>query len=189
MKRVVVTGMGAVTPVGNSTEEFWNSLVNGVNGIAKIESFDVSAFKHTMAAQLKNFDPMLLIDKMTVRKTDPFVQYALYASQQAIDDSGILEHIDHEQLGVYYGSGIGGFETFCNEHQALLEKGPRKALPLSARHTVRFATAMLPQLSQAAPRRLSLRLLWQASVTAWLFLRPMTRIQRRCRLISAEAAL
>lgn len=129
MKRVVVTGMGAVTPVGNSTEEFWNSLVNGVNGIAKIESFDVSAFKHTMAAQLKNFDPMLLIDKMTVRKTDPFVQYALYASQQAIDDSGILEHIDSEQLGVYYGSGIGGFETFCNEHQALLEKGPRKVTP------------------------------------------------------------
>lgn len=129
MKRVVVTGMGAVTPVGNSTEEFWTSLVNGVNGIAKIESFDVSAFKHTMAAQLKNFDPTLLIDKMTVRKTDPFVQYALYASQQAVDDSGILEHIDHEQLGVYYGSGIGGFDTFCKEHQSLLEKGPRRVTP------------------------------------------------------------
>lgn len=129
MKRVVVTGLGAVTPIGNSVEEFWDSLKNGVNGIAKIESFDVSEFKYTMAAQLKNFDPTLLIDKMTARKVDPFVQYALYASQQAVDDSGILDAIDHDELGVYYGSGIGGFETFCKEHQALLERGPRRVTP------------------------------------------------------------
>lgn len=129
MKRVVVTGLGAVTPIGNSVEEFWDSLKNGVNGIAKIESFDVSEFKYTMAAQLKNFDPTLLIDKMTARKVDPFVQYALYASQQAVDDSGILDTIDHDELGVYYGSGIGGFETFCKEHQALLERGPRRVTP------------------------------------------------------------
>ena len=129
MKRVVVTGLGAVTPVGNSVEEFWNSLKNGVNGIAKIESFDVSEFKYTLAAQLKNFEPTLLIDKMTVRKTDPFVQYALYAAQQAVDDSDIMENIDHDEFGVYFGSGIGGFETFCKEHQSLLEKGPRRVTP------------------------------------------------------------
>ncbi|MCI8554409.1 MAG: beta-ketoacyl-ACP synthase II [Clostridiales bacterium] len=129
MKRVVVTGMGAVTPVGNTTGEYWEALVRGVNGIAKIESFDVSGFKHTLAAQLKDFDPTQFIDKLTARKTDPFVQYALCAAQQAVDDSGILEKIDHEEFGVYFGSGIGGFETFCNEHQALLEQGPRKVTP------------------------------------------------------------
>lgn len=129
MRRVVVTGMGAVTPIGNSVEQTWNNAVNGVNGIAKIENFDVSEFKYTMAAQLKNFDPTLLLDKITVRKVDPFVRYALYASQQAVDDSGILGNVDSEEFGVYYGSGIGGFETFCKEHQSLLEKGPRKVTP------------------------------------------------------------
>ncbi len=129
MKRVVVTGLGAVTPIGNSTNDYWQSLINGVNGIAKIESFDVSEFKHTLAAQLKDFDPTVYIDKMTARKTDPFVQYALCAAQQAVDDSGIIDNIDHNEFGVYFGSGIGGFETFCKEHQSLLEKGPRKVTP------------------------------------------------------------
>lgn len=129
MKRVVVTGMGAVTPIGNSTDEYWQALISGVNGIAKIESFDVSEFKHTLAAQLKNFDPTLLIDKLTVKKTDPFVQYALYAAQQAVDDSGILGNIDNNDFGVYFGSGIGGFDTFCKEHRSLLDMGPRKVTP------------------------------------------------------------
>ena len=129
MKRVVVTGMGAVTPIGNNTNDFWQGLIEGKNGIAKIESFDVSAFKHTMAAQVKDFDPTDLLEKMVVRKVDPFTVYALHAAQQAVNDADIMDKVPAEDFGVYFGSGIGGFETFCKEHQALLENGPRKVTP------------------------------------------------------------
>lgn len=130
MNRVVVTGMGAVTPVGNCVKDYWESVTNGVNGIEAITKFDTSDSKYKFAGELKNFDPAQILDKNTVRKTDPFTQYALYASQEAVDDSGILGNVDETRFGVYYGSGIGGFDTFCKEHTTFLERGARRVSPL-----------------------------------------------------------
>ena len=129
MKRVVVTGMGAITPIGNDVSTFWDGLINGKNGIDVISCFDVSDSKYKLAAEVKDFDAKERLDKITARKTDLFVQYALASSQEAMDDSGIDGKIDPEKLAVYYGSGIGGFNTLCNEHQGLLEGGQRKVTP------------------------------------------------------------
>lgn len=130
MRRVVVTGMGAVTPVGNDVAAFWESLINGKNGIDLITRFDTENFKVKLAAEVKDFNPLLYIEKSDVRKTDLFVQYALYAAAQAMEDSGIGGKIDEERLGVYFGSGTGGFETFIHEHDMLLERGPQRVSPL-----------------------------------------------------------
>ncbi len=130
MRRVVVTGMGAITPVGNTVAEFWDALVNGKNGIAEITRFDASENKYRLAAEVKNFDPLQYMDKVTSRKTDRFSQYALAAAQEAMDDSGLEGKIDKEELGVYFGSGIGGFETFCQSFEVMQEKGPRKVSPM-----------------------------------------------------------
>ncbi|MGI6261514.1 MAG: beta-ketoacyl-ACP synthase II [Acutalibacteraceae bacterium] len=130
MKRVVVTGMGAVTPVGNTVGEFWDALVQGQNGIDTITCFDVSESKYTLAAEVKNFDPAARLDKVTARKTDRFVQFALCAAQEAVEQSGIVGAVTPGELGVYVGSGIGGFNTFCHEYEALLNSGPRKVSPL-----------------------------------------------------------
>ncbi len=130
MRRVVVTGMGAVTPVGNDVAAFWESLINGKNGIDLITRFDTENFKVKLAAEVKDFNPLLYIEKSDVRKTDLFVQYALYAAAQAMEDSGIGGKIDEERLGVYFGSGTGGFETFIHEHDVLLERGPQRVSPM-----------------------------------------------------------
>lgn len=130
MRRVAVTGMGAITPVGNSVDEFWKNLLNGVNGIDRITHFDPTDFKATLAAEVKDFDPTQYMEKKDARKLDLFAQYALAAASEAVNDSGISEKIDPERLGVYYGSGIGGFNTFTNEHTNLVEKGPRRVSPL-----------------------------------------------------------
>jgi len=129
MSRVVVTGMGAVTPIGNDVKSFWDGLVSGRNGIDFITHFDASGFKHRLAAEVKNFDPLAFMDKNSARKTDLFVQYALCAAIEAMEDSGLENNIDSGDLGVYFGSGIGGFNTFCQEHEALLSGGPRKVSP------------------------------------------------------------
>ncbi len=130
MSRVVVTGMGAITPLGHSVEEYWNNAVKGVNGIDQITRFDVADSKYKFAAEVKNADLGAVLDKNTLRKTDLFSQYALYAAQEAYDDSGIEGKIDDARLGVYFGSGIGGFDTFCNEHVNFLEKGARRVSPM-----------------------------------------------------------
>ena len=130
MKRVVITGMGVVTPIGQSVSEYWNALIHGKNGIDTIRSFDVSNSKYTLAAEVKNFDPIARLDKATARKTDRFVQFALCAAEEAMNQSGLIGHIDPEELGVYIGSGIGGFITFCHEHESLLNGGTRKVSPL-----------------------------------------------------------
>lgn len=129
MKRVVVTGMGAVTPVGNSIPEFWESLIAGRNGIDVITSCDVSESKFKLGAEVKNFDPLTRLDKTTVRKTDLFTQYALYAADEAVEDSGIMGNVDECRFGVYFGSGVGGISTLCAEHEALLNGGMRKVTP------------------------------------------------------------
>lgn len=129
MNRVVVTGMGCVSPIGNTVDEFAHAIVEGRNGIDKITRFDVSDYKHTLAAEVKNFDPAVRLDKNVIRKSDLFTIYALYAADEAVEMSGILGKIDPEELGVYVGSGIGGFSTMCTEHENLLKSGARRVSP------------------------------------------------------------
>ena len=116
MRRVVVTGMGAVTPVGNTVEQTWENLVAGKNGIGPIPRFDSSNLKVHIAAEVKDFDPLQYFSKSDLRKNDLFTQYAVAAAEQAMADSGIKDHIAPERLGVYLGSGIGGITTTLEHH-------------------------------------------------------------------------
>ncbi len=130
MRRVVVTGMGAITPVGNDIKSFWDGIISGKNGIDKVTKFDISGFKATLAAEVKDFDPTLYMEKGAARKTDLYAQYALAAAAQAMEDSGIEGKVESDRIGVYVGSGIGGIKTLCEEHSNLLEKGERRVSPL-----------------------------------------------------------
>jgi 3-oxoacyl-[acyl-carrier-protein] synthase II len=116
LKRVVVTGLGALTPIGNTTQEFWEGLINGVSGAGPITGFDTEKFKTKFACELKGFNPEDHLDKKEARKLDPFVQYALVATAEAVKDGGYdWEKIDTNRVGVIWGSGIGGFKTFQEE--------------------------------------------------------------------------
>lgn len=116
LKRVVVTGLGALTPIGNNKDEYWNSLVNGVNGAAPITYFDAAKFKTRFACELKNFNVTDFINRKDARKMDRFTQYAVVASDEAIVDSKLdLDKINKLRVGVIWGAGIGGLETFQNE--------------------------------------------------------------------------
>ena len=115
-KRVVVTGLGAITPIGNTVEEFWHGLSNGVSGAAIITKFDASKFRTKFACEVKNFDVTQFIPRQDARKMDLFAQYAIVASDEAIKDSGLdLEQINKNKAGVIWGSGIGGLKTFEEE--------------------------------------------------------------------------
>lgn len=129
MRRVVVTGMGAITPVGNDIDTMWANMLAGVNGVEKITAFDTSDLKVHLAGTVKNFEPEKYIEKRELRKLDIYCQYAIAAAQQAVDDSGILGNIDEERFGVYIGAGIGGLHSFVNNVTALNEGGPRKVSP------------------------------------------------------------
>ncbi len=120
MRRVVITGIGAVTPVGNDIETMWDSLVNGKNGIDYIKSFDTEKLKVKVAAEVKDFDPTKYIEKKELRKTDLFCQYAIAAACQAVKDSGIIGTIEDEKLGVYVGSGTGGMHTFFTQCENMI---------------------------------------------------------------------
>jgi 3-oxoacyl-[acyl-carrier-protein] synthase II len=116
LKRVVVTGLGALTPIGNTTQEFWDALIAGVSGAGPITGFNTEKFKTKFACELKNFNPEDHLDKKEARKLDPFVQYALVATAEAVKDGGYdWEKIDTNRVGVIWGSGIGGFKTFQEE--------------------------------------------------------------------------
>ncbi|WP_268035232.1 beta-ketoacyl-ACP synthase II [Algoriphagus sp. PAP.12] len=116
LKRVVVTGIGALTPIGNTSEEFWKGLVAGVSGAAPITKFDASLFKTQFACEVKNLDLDQFIDRKEARKMDPFTQYAMITADEAMADSGLdLETIDKSRAGVIWGSGIGGLKTFQDE--------------------------------------------------------------------------
>lgn len=130
MRRVVVTGIGAVTPVGNNITDFRESIKNGKNGIAPITRFDVGESKYRLAAEVKDFDPTKYVDKLTAKKTDRFVQFALAAAGEAMADSKLEDAIEKENLAVYFGSGIGGFETLSEGYDVLREKGPHRVSPL-----------------------------------------------------------
>ena len=129
MRRVVVTGMGAITPVGNDIDTMWANMLAGVNGVEKITSFDTSDLKVHLAGTVKNFEPEKYIEKRELRKLDIYCQYAIAAAQQAVDDSGILGNINEERFGGYIGAGIGGLHSFVNNVTALNEGGPRKVSP------------------------------------------------------------
>lgn len=113
LRRVVVTGLGALTPIGNNIEEYWNGLINGVSGAAPITYFDASKFKTQFACELKNFNAEDFLDRKEARKMDRYTQYAMVASDEAVRDADFnLEKIDKDRIGVIWGSGIGGLETF-----------------------------------------------------------------------------
>ena len=115
-RRVVITGMGALTPIGNNLSEFWQGLKQGKSGAAPITYFDCSEFKTKFACELKNFDPLNFFDRKEIKKLDRFTQYALVSTDEAINDSGLnIEKENKDRIGVIWGSGIGGLETFQNE--------------------------------------------------------------------------
>ena len=130
MERVVITGMGVVSPVGNSIEDFWRGISEGKLGIGEITRFDTSGFKVKFAAEVRDFNPLDYMDKNTARRSDLFCQYALAAAAQAVEMSGIEGKVSPERLGVYVGSGIGGMGTFVSEAVKLELGGPRKVSPL-----------------------------------------------------------
>ena len=116
LKRVVVTGLGALTPIGNNIEEYWNGLVNGKSGSAPVTYYDTEKFKVKFACELKNYNALDFFDRKEARKLDPFAQFALVSSDEAIKDAGLdLDKIDKFRVGVIWGAGIGGLETFQNE--------------------------------------------------------------------------
>jgi 3-oxoacyl-[acyl-carrier-protein] synthase II len=129
-RRVVVTGVGLVSSLGIGTEETWEGLLSGRSGIGRITRFDASGFSVRIAGEVKGFDPLHFVEKKDVKKMDVFIQYAIAASQFALADSGLQIGKDNaERVGVFIGSGIGGFATIEREHAVLLESGPRRISP------------------------------------------------------------
>lgn len=128
-RRVVVTGMGAITPVGNDVQTAWESIRQGKCGIAPISRFDTAAFKARLAAEVKDFDPRAYMEKSEVLRSDLYARYAMAAACQAAEDSGIVGTLAPERIGVYIGSGIGGIQTFENEHTKMMQRGPRAVSP------------------------------------------------------------
>ena len=125
-KRVVITGVGTVNPLGNTVQEYWENLKNGVSGAAPIQKFDASAHKTRFACEVKNFDLELYMDRKDARKYDLYTQYALASTEQAFQDSGlVLEDINPERAGVIWGTGIGGIQTFFDEVRSYKEENPR----------------------------------------------------------------
>ncbi|MFL0248630.1 beta-ketoacyl-ACP synthase II [Candidatus Clostridium stratigraminis] len=129
--RVVVTGMGAITPVGNDVESFWNNIKQGKCGVDYITYFNTDAFKVKIAAEVKDFKPEEYMDRKEAKRMDRYCQYALAAAKEAIEDSGLdMENMNKERLGVLIGSGIGGLATIEKEVRTLVEKGPNRVSPL-----------------------------------------------------------
>ncbi|QDS33578.1 beta-ketoacyl-ACP synthase II [Brevibacillus brevis] len=129
-RRVVITGVGVVSPVGNDAQTFWNSLLEGKSGIDRVAAFDASDYPTQIAGEVKNFDPEQYMDKKDIRRTDRFVQFGLAAAKMAVEDAKLeITPENAERVGVYIGSGIGGLTTWEEQHSVLLEKGPRRVSP------------------------------------------------------------
>lgn len=129
-KRVVITGLGAVTPIGIGKEEYWKALLAGVSGVTKITRFDASQYTTQIAGEVKDFDPSLYIDKKEAKRMDRYTQFAVAASKMAFDDSGInLEEEDRERIGTMIGTGIGGMDTLDEQFKNLFDKGPGRVSP------------------------------------------------------------
>lgn len=128
-RRVVVTGMGVISPIGNSLEEFWRGLLEGRCGIGPITKFDTTEYKAKLAAEVKNFDAREYMEKADMLKSDLYARFALASACQAVDDSKVIGTVEPEKIGVYFGTGIGGMNTFMTEHKKLIERGTRKVSP------------------------------------------------------------
>ena len=129
-RRVVVTGFGAVTPIGNSADEFWTSLLHSVSGIGPITRFDATGYATRIAGEVKGFDPLNYIDKKDDRKFDPFLKYAIACAVMAVEDAGLnVDKVDSTRFGVLVGSGIGGITTLLDTHDVLNAKGPDRVSP------------------------------------------------------------
>ncbi|MFC7687764.1 beta-ketoacyl-ACP synthase II [Ureibacillus sp. GCM10028918] len=151
MERVVITGMGVVSPIGNDIQKFWNNMVKGESGISTIDTFDVNNHKTKIAGLVRDFDADEVLGKNVARRLDRFTQFALAAAEQAWEDAKLdLDSIDVERLGVYVGSGIGGIETLIENIDALRQKGPRRVSP----------TLVPAMMSNAAAAQISIR--WKA---------------------------
>lgn len=140
-RRVVITGMGSVTSFGNGADKLWQSVKNAKSGISQIERIDVSDLPTRVAAEIKDFDPNLFINRKEIRRMDRYSQYAMAATKMAVDQSKLdFEKLNSERVGVIIGSGIGGIETMENQHSILLEKGPRRISPF-------FVTMMIANMA------------------------------------------
>jgi 3-oxoacyl-[acyl-carrier-protein] synthase II len=130
-RRVVITGMGAVTPIGLNVDEFWKSLISGKSGVGKITQFDATGYDTLIAAEVKGFDPTNYVDKKTAKRMDPFTHFALAAAEMAVTDSQLnLEKENKNRIGVVFGSGIGGMWTYYHQTKELFEHGPGRVSPL-----------------------------------------------------------
>ena len=128
-RRVVVTGLGAITPIGNSVSEAWESMINGRCGIGEITYFDTTDYKAKLDAEVKDFNARDWMEKSDTLRSDRFAQFAIASSVQAVEESGIIGTLDPERIAVYFGSGIGGIQTFTAEHNKLLQRGPGRVSP------------------------------------------------------------
>lgn len=129
MRRVVVTGMGIVSPVGNTIDSFWESIEAGRHGIAPITSFDTTQYKAKLAAEVKDLDIRQYMEKADILRSDRYAQLGMCAAVQAVEQSQVIGTLPPERIGVYFGTGIGGIQTFTAEHDKLLSKGPRRVSP------------------------------------------------------------
>ena len=141
MKRVAVTGLGVISPVGNDVPTFWNALCSGTCGIGPITKFDATDYPVKLAAEVRDFDPKQYMEKLDILHSDVYTHFAM-AACQAVADSGIAGTLDAERVGVYIGSGIGGIATFMTEHSKLLNRGPRRVSPY-------FIPMMIPNMASS----------------------------------------
>ena len=130
IRRVVVTGLGVVSPVGSNVQTCWDNLTSGFNGIGPITYFDTTNYKAKLAAQVKDFDPKAYMEKSETLRSDLFAQYAMGAAVQAVEESGVIGTLPPERVAVYFGSGIGGLNTVSNEVEKLNKRGPHRVSPL-----------------------------------------------------------
>ena len=130
VRRVVVTGMGVVSPVGVDMQTAWNNLTAGYNGIGPITCFDTTNYKAKLAAEVKDFDPLQYMDRSETLRSDKFAQYAIGAAVQAVEESGVIGTLEPERVAVYFGSGIGGLQTVSTEIEKLNNRGPHRVSPL-----------------------------------------------------------
>ena len=142
MKRVAVTGLGVISPVGNDIPTFWNALCSGTCGIGPITKFDATDYPVKLAAEVRDFDPRKYMEKLDIMHSDVYTHFAMAAACQAVADSGIAGTLDAERVGVYIGSGIGGIATFMTEHSKLLNRGPRRVSPY-------FIPMMIPNMASS----------------------------------------
>lgn len=129
MNRVVVTGMGIISPIGNTIPSFWDNLTAGKVGIGPITKFDTTDYKVKLAAEVRDFAPSTYMSRADISHSDQYAQFAMAAAVQAVEDSGVIGTLPPERIGVYIGTGIGGIQTFMKEHSKLLDKGPRRVSP------------------------------------------------------------